>query len=755
MASLPISTPPRYAIPPSVRTLLLAIHFPIPIPIPPITSPLFSVILHPAPLLAGALSMGPASPSPCLPRGPLEGPPPPERFRYSCLSCRTRKVRCDRLVPQCTTCQQWKLECQYQLTPARLRKTLAPIPYRVAHFVPVRPALAYSSKSPTGLSGPHSTATSLAQPRVVSFVTASKPADPRDRPPEPATSPDIPGGIPELANLSIGDPFTQPLQDRIPADDPEYYDELATPLVCPIRTMVTVEQLGSVALEGKTAPSPSKTAGYELSIANLRSLIVPTDLLYHSSVVRYSIENFCSFIYQNCNPLNSARVLFRLDNQLVSKSFQLAAMLAAAPFSDHPAFEYLPAHAVRLEYHSRLQSMLPLCLEDSSPDIIPLLGILSEASLGIGRFSLHQTLIAIVLRKQQVARIHLLDHPHLSPRPAHLTLDPDSGVDAPTLQNEILREYYRVLWWTFVHKDMTSALVFGHKPLVDLDKCYVNLPCPDRDIEARLDVEFATPHSDIFTSQSYPTLINTSCIKNMIIIVKAEVTILGHQVARLRARQATDPTTWLRALPGLNRELDQWYDRFTHWSDLDRANPQSRSFPPTSSESKTTCFQARVTCAMLAIYLNHFDGHSPDNPEAFPGSALNSALQVSGDSTGRTLGECHERCWLYTVRLREVLAQLVTPPALINTGLFILALYSAAIVCMEHMHILDSDRSAPVTREGERQLAVRFIEEIMQILTGFSEVWKVNLKIVDEIRKIRDSPFVRRRLSIEHLVKPE
>ncbi|KAJ1979157.1 hypothetical protein H4R33_005788 [Dimargaris cristalligena] len=737
--------------------------------------------------------MGPAALSLPLPPGPLEGPPPPsDRSRFNCLSCRTRKVRCDRLVPQCTTCQQWKVECQYQLTPARLRKTLVSNPYNAAYFVPVRPALVYSSTSPTGSSSPPTTTTSISQPKDLSLATIVKPAESRYLTPESATLPDIPGNIPGLDGLGIGGLFTQPLLDGILMNSPEScdgtddiiamlltatptsYSDIAGPEGNNVNHItskwllnsmgkqpptpeghVGFNPLSATGNQGMTAPSFNEPAGRGLGITSLRSLVVPTDLLYHSSVVRHSIANFCSFIYQNCNPLNSARVLFRLDNQLIPKSFQLATMLAVAPFSDHPAFKHLSAHAVSLQYLARLHSMIPFCLEDSNPDMLPLLGILSETSLGLGRFSLHQSLIAVVLRKQQVARIHLMDHPHPPPRPAHRTLDPDSGLDAPTLSNEILREYYRVAWWAFVHKDMNSALVFGHMPLVDLDDCFVNLPCSDHDAEARLDAELATPHSDIFTSQLYPTLINKARIKNMTIVARAEVTILGHQVARLRARQASDPTAWLKALPGLNRELDQWYNHFTHWSDLDRVNPQSHPVPPASAEAKTICFQARVTCAMLAIYLNHFDGHSPDSSEPFPGSALNSALRAAGDSTGRTLSECHERCWLYTDRLHEVIVHLATPPAFINTGLFISALYSAAIVCTEQIHILDCGHSSPVVREGERQPAVRFIEEIMQILTSFSDVWMVNSTIIAEIRKIRDSPFMRRRLSIEHLVNCE
>ena len=41
---------------------------------------------------------------------------------YSCLVCARRKVKCDKLQPECTTCRKTKAECVYQAPPPRKRK---------------------------------------------------------------------------------------------------------------------------------------------------------------------------------------------------------------------------------------------------------------------------------------------------------------------------------------------------------------------------------------------------------------------------------------------------------------------------------------------------------------------------------------------------------------------------------------------------------------------------------------------------------
>ncbi|KAJ1905980.1 hypothetical protein IWQ60_012171, partial [Tieghemiomyces parasiticus] len=53
----------------------------------------------------------------------LQGPAQP-RARFTCQTCRTRKVKCDKQLPHCTGCLQRNLDCQYLLTPARLRNAL-------------------------------------------------------------------------------------------------------------------------------------------------------------------------------------------------------------------------------------------------------------------------------------------------------------------------------------------------------------------------------------------------------------------------------------------------------------------------------------------------------------------------------------------------------------------------------------------------------------------------------------------------------
>ncbi|KAJ1976391.1 hypothetical protein H4R33_006447 [Dimargaris cristalligena] len=745
-----------------------------------------------------------------------------EHARYSCLGCRKRKVRCDRVLPRCTTCQQWNADCHYQLTPARLRKALARAPETE---VPGRGGGAWdegstssnsSSLSPTTDSpsqparfegAPTAVGTVFQQPSRRDsallqtaplgltrrdrlgpegplFMSANPPLESPEADfynngsstamsssssvlPSPALDPTERGLLPTwllagIRQLSMNNPVDDSISQRTArlmfklmrnslasqARRNSSQSHLSPPASQNEELEEEKEELEGV--KGKT-----RIVSYDILPDNggkspsLRTLFSPVDLLYHSSVVRHSMDDFCTLIYRGSSPLHRLRILYRLDNQLVPEAYQLAAMMAVAPFSNHPAFEHIPPHMISREYHSRLIAMLPHCLADPSPDMFVVLGMLTEATLGLGYLSLHQTLLAASIRKQHGIRSYLIDHPNPPPRPTHFNTDTDTMIDAPTIANEFLREHYRIVWWAHFNKDMMAALIFGHKPLIDLDNCYVNLPSPDQDVEARLDAELANPDSDIYTSTEYPTMVNNTRIKNNIIIIKADISIIGHRVAQLRSRQATDPTAWLQALPGLNKELEQWYD---HFAELDgkywRISPYTSALP-TQKEADSFCIQVRVMCAMLIIYLNHFDGHSPsDTNDPYPGLALN---QAAGDSTGRTLTECHERCWLYILRFRELMIQSFTPPAFINNSLFTSALYPAAVVCNERIHGMGTIQPSPAD-PADRKLATVFIDEIIQVLASFGQLWRVNLKIVQEVENIRDTPFVRRSLSMEHLV---
>ncbi|RKP33571.1 hypothetical protein BJ085DRAFT_34752 [Dimargaris cristalligena] len=369
------------------------------------------------------------------------------------------------------------------------------------------------------------------------------------------------------------------------------------------------------------------------------------------------------------------------------------------------------------------------------------LGMLTEATLSLGIFTLHQMLLTASFRKHQSARVYLIDHPNPPPRPLHLGVEQDLLVDAPAIKGEFLREYYRVAWWAFFHTDVLAALLFGHKPLVDLNDCFVNFPQAGEDLEARLDAELlSTASLDIHHGRMYPTFLSNGRIKHNGLVIKAEIAILDHRIAQLRSRQATDPAAWVRALPGLNYELDRWHSQLVEPSHRVKDTTTTTTSNEDSLVLKDTIsasFQAQVMCIVLVLFLNHFDGHSPTtSTEPFPGSALREALRATtGDITDRTLGECHERCWHYITRLRSLVIDSIFPPAIIFNTLFLTALYPAAVICHERAYGMGVVYPTPV-ESADRQLADRFMDEIMHALGTFGELWQANLKIVDEIRQI-------------------
>ncbi|KAJ1975073.1 hypothetical protein H4R33_006709 [Dimargaris cristalligena] len=756
-------------------------------------------------------------PSPTPPNAP--GAPSPHYSQCSCLTCRKRKIRCDRLLPRCTSCQQWDSECQYELTPARLRKALAraTASKALAQDKPSMEAQSPAKKTtkrkkrvkpvkpvPRVRLVPLAPATKRAIPPKIPQNTVTKPVltEPEPKPeltPTPTVAPELPdvddSNFPFILSPVI--PRTHYIPPRDQNDDFSTLSNSPIPanltsissLILPLSVFYSakrlclanlvvdnvnqrtarllfkllrgrpssangvpyLDQISHLAEQERTSTSSNGLDISKCSPANFRSMFVSTDLIYHSDVVRHSLEDFCTFIYKGHSPLQRLRVMYRLENRLISEPFQLATMMAMAPFSDHPVFDHIPPDTVNVHYHSKLVSMLPTCLAESSPDMFGVLGVLAETTLGLGLFDLHQSLIAASTRKQQSARIHIIDHPNPPPQPGHLISEADSLIDAPTIRDEFLRDHYRTVWWTTFSKDVLSALVFGYEPLVDFNDCCVNLPRANQDAECRLDMELANPLSDIFTSTRYPTMLVNSRIKNSITTVKAKLSILGNQVAKLRARQASDPESWLRALPQLNQELERWYDLFAEVAQGDYRLFELTSALPSQREADALCFRVRVLCSMMIIHLNHFDGYSPDSMEPFPGSALCNALQAAGKSVDCTLTECHERCWSAVLRLREFTIDSSTPPGFINNTVFISALYPAAILCNERFHGMGSVDPFPVKR-ADRELASDFINKIIQILDSFGQLWKANLKLVEDIRVMRNSPFSRRSLTIKHIV---
>ncbi|KAJ1979155.1 hypothetical protein H4R33_005786, partial [Dimargaris cristalligena] len=432
----------------------------------------------------------------------------PERYRSSCVACRNRKVGCNRLLPSCSNCQKWNTECQYQLTPSRLRKALAKSSQgkggRPVRIRPVEMAMTTttSTTTPSFLPSPR---VSLPPPPTLTTEQLVPPIEGREtcmasvRPDNPAgpLPPTLPAASAETVVVEIpGTPSSE--RALIPSSLPSSPNLVnsatamtTTPQLPMWLRICIMKQRSNIPLEdtfsewtmrllvrlkryrrlcrpprgdedsvaglttydswngyippygGEHLDPDAVQQTHRYQLPGLRPLFVPADLMYHSGVVRFVLNGFCSLALKDTSPIHSLRIIYRLDNQLVPEAFQLAIMMAAAPFSNHPIFEHFSPYEVSSEYHTRLLHELPQCLADPAPDMFAALSMLTEVTLSLGRFALHQMLTTISFRKHQSARVYLMDHPNPPPRPLHLGVGKDLLVDVPTIQNEFLREYYR------------------------------------------------------------------------------------------------------------------------------------------------------------------------------------------------------------------------------------------------------------------------------------------------------------------------
>ncbi|KAJ1915014.1 hypothetical protein IWQ60_008586 [Tieghemiomyces parasiticus] len=576
-----------------------------------------------------------------LPIARLQGPAQPRAW-FSCLACRTRKAKCDKQLPHCTGCLQRDLDCQYLLTPARLRNALEALS---AAPDDSRSILTSDDQTPAGSSKISGTSS----PGACQNRTSCQTPTPALGPPSTLPSTDPADYLDDLA---------------LPGDD-GYFEAAATNPVAHIPVMPDVatvqesppgskeasshslalrfvncaaEKLGvteTSILHSTTDPSQpcmASSAPDMRSPSLYRPMFMNTDLLFHSEVLLNIIYGFCHQVYGPFADLQYHRTILRLHNHAMPSELQLIVALVCSPLTEYEAIKTIqPVVVARLYRNHLIQAVGRFVEGDCGTDAIMLLCKAAEFCLALGDYSQSLALRAAVTRQVQAMRVHLIDQ---KPPPSPLS---SSSFDATQIRDPLLIDHFRVTWWLTVMQDALNATVFGIRPVTRLDEFRVlypehwpSEPSPDFIVAA------AQVDSEMNTSPNHPTLF-LSFFDFPTIRVSCDLSCLIHLVAITRTYLQHDVPRWQRYWRRACQAIDRW--RLTSKSlrkvtSCRSSSPRGAAAANVPEQLSTREMQDGQSYYLLLIYLHHLDGVvvAPQDTAHPNASPLSTLLDEDGDS---------------------------------------------------------------------------------------------------------------------------
>ncbi|KAJ1928329.1 hypothetical protein IWQ60_002152 [Tieghemiomyces parasiticus] len=463
-----------------------------------------------------------------------------------------------------------------------------------------------------------------------------------------------------------------------------------------------------------------------------RSLYLPTDLLYHTDVLDHLLFLFCRLLYPVGNELHYHRLLVRHRQGHFLPALRLAISMVISPVSTHAVFQNIPPHLAGVAYYEHLRDHIMSVIESDSLDACIVLMIVAEYELGQGRVDSSFSLLSAGIRKMQSWRIHIMDHPHPPPNNDPTGTRPDL-VQA---DNEFLRENFRIKWWGVFGQDVVGALVFGQLPVIQVEDMYVNLPTNGVHFGALAMENLGDFNSPFYTDPTYPSVLTRPMSRYHTERNYFDLRVISHRVAQLRYYRGSDPLPWFNERAHLNQQLEGWMadcqEDFNpslqhHFCALG-SNRIYREFLIFS-------LHVRIMYHMTAIFLNHTGDL---DPWPFTPPAEGPLAQLDPD--GAVRAECRERCWQAVRELRRVIEKSMTVPNFFQNTLFLGAFYAAAVICIETIQY---------SEDAERvEWARMFVQEIIDFLSQFGQLWITNLKAVQTIKDLQASTNIAKRLTL-------
>ncbi|KAJ1930447.1 hypothetical protein IWQ60_000313 [Tieghemiomyces parasiticus] len=528
----------------------------------------------------------------------------------------------------------------------------------------------------------------------------------------------------------VKNPPASPLSLPTPASPAQMLAKSTTPLSDPYEP-------------AQSSPSSPPDQGSQDNDANAdgvllrtRTLVLPSDLLFHSHILDHHQHSFCTFFYPTHRQIHYRRLLERRRLGVMSENLILCFACLYTHLSDHPLFQRIDTTTASQIYYRRLAASLFDNAVDGWLDTAMVLLLVSGYTVSEGAPHTAFALESAILRKFQFWRLHLLDHPH----PPPLAMSAGSW-DATRVHDPLARETLRVMWWSAFGQDAAAALLLGQPSILRTDEIYVRLPVDRSAFEAATEAAICDPEAPIHTALDYPTyLLRTRGLHNpgaSFVVLK----LIVHEVAGMRDRRRHDPAHWLRTWAPLNQRLDEWhatygihfpavpYITFSSRVHLYSGLPDGDHFYLWTLYYVTRLllnypYEADVRNLVAAL-------HEGRTAEYF--DADDTAADLSSSELAAILRQSRSHCWDSLHNLRTLLAKSPIIPAMFQFAFCLGALHTTAVACIALGH-------QAATGPHKAAWATEFVEEILQFLATMRRMWKTSDFAIHAIQQCQRDP---------------
>ncbi|KAJ1966903.1 hypothetical protein IWQ62_002181 [Dispira parvispora] len=695
---------------------------------------------------------------------------PAAKAKAACDFCRVKKRKCDRVLTGCTTCQQHCVPCEYGLTPAKRRRYETYCARRQAALVPLA-KLSPAPLLPTdtftdSISAVASSRTPSLSPERISTLPILPTRD--------NTLPLLPliivGNIERLQDISFSHTSTgsitweittqflrrlnlttgrcpssagklttsfseQALVDTSTStiDRPDDIDEWLN-MLADRYALLSMTRSSSSSPDPTSPPLVHRDSQFDhyAHVANRkptppRSLFRLSDLMFHSDVIHYHVYVVTHLYTLEAEKQHYQRLLHRLSTRTFPIPLMVSLLNMIAALSNHPVFRGLAPSETGLAYHQHLQGLIPFCLEQHDSDLVTALLFSSKGFFGRGLLSLGFSVVSAMVSKCQQWRLHLLDHPHRHALPKGQSNFPNPLVE----QDEVLREHYRILWWSAFGEEAIICLIFSSLPLVDMETMAVDISQESETLHRTMLDALHDSSSPLFCSSKYPVRYFSSWVYDGIVRIDLELLQIAHLVAKARYIRSTEPDQWNSTWPMLVEKLGRWFEtqesKACHLISYSSANYPYK-WKPRLKEYHSRGFIFYYT---ITIYLHY---HSTMLRQPFTSGKVVDSIEPSW-STSLTdprvwTPQGHAVCWRAVVQVRRIMNEFFMIPVYVQNSEFVGCLYASALVCLETWR----HTSDQVTVKWAKQ----FVKEIIDFFTQYGQFWIINLRIARIIVSLRD-----------------
>ncbi|KAJ1658777.1 hypothetical protein IWQ61_002046 [Dispira simplex] len=716
-------------------------------------------------------------------------PVPQAQAKQVCERCRRRKIRCDRTLPTCSNCVRRKQPCQYTLPPKKRQQLVENslwVQRRVEPlFCPIQPNkfmenpitnTTHAALSPREMSRT-ATATLLSSPSVVASFGELADNDVGDvnRPMIQAKRPRVnepvslhcasdEGDFSEQTqvfcpasslnsasnkllsdngqSLAITFPTSPTLLSSSPLSSPELAPQVQavtnTRDAWPTLLSQQIVQMRKRLFDNIPVMIESTPGNPQSTITPIipRPLYRPTDLLFHSHVIYHFLYMSCRLLYLDHVELHYQRFVRRLEAGTMSEALLVSLMMICAPITNHPVVKGMGSHRAGQRYYQRAVELIPDCMDSPDLDSVIVIMVISNYELGQKNIDGYLSLNSVGIRKFMRWKGHLLDHParHLLPNAIGVGLDMTIP-DLPRVEDPLVREHFRILWWGIVHFDILSALMSNQTPLVHLGETYVDKPQQNGSFCEIVEFAMNDPQSAMNTSHEYPLFITRKLYYGGLPTNKYELLGIAHRVTYLCAHKTTNLEQWYHELAGLNQQLDayQWREFCAEdINDLDKVTARDIASVQRIQEQCTAQFHITLFHSLVTIHLNHTYGITVEALDQFVQPSDHNVMRGASQLGQQVLDSCRIRCWAAVEKVRLTLKNFSVVPMFYGNILMTMVMYSSAVTCIEEVH------RAPHSQRAS--WANQFVDEIFSFLDMLSCEWMANRHVIRRLNFLRKFP---------------